>query len=118
MVLPSLRRQKDIALLYDKARRFRFPYLTLLIVPSHDGSTRFLVVASRKVGKAVERNRARRRARALLSLASKRLQGQWWIGVICRRELLAAKWSEVGAQVERALSQAGALGPDPPALTE
>ncbi len=109
MVLPSLRRRKDINHFFASATRFRFPDLTLLIAPSRDGVTRCLIVAGRKVGKAVQRNRARRRVRALLTAAAPGLRGSWWIGVVCTRQLLMTQWADLLSRVEGALTQAGAL---------
>ncbi|MEX1280920.1 MAG: ribonuclease P protein component [Acidimicrobiia bacterium] len=62
-----LRRRADFERLFATGHRVRRGGITVLCAPSSDGETRVAVIASRKVGSAVRRNRAKRRLRAILA---------------------------------------------------
>lgn len=58
--------QKEIRTIFNKARRvYSDPGLVLLLHPSTQEYGRILVITSRKVGNAPERNKIRRRLKAL-----------------------------------------------------
>jgi ribonuclease P protein component len=108
-VLPSLRRRKDVSSFLAAAKRFHCKDFTLLVSPSADGVSRCLVVAGRKAGKAVQRNRARRRMRAVIALLSPKLSGNWWIGIICGPDVCSARWQSLLMQTQQALELAGVV---------
>lgn len=57
---------REIRTIFNKARRaYSDPGLVLLVHPSTQAHGRILVITSRKVGNAPERNRIRRRLKAL-----------------------------------------------------
>ncbi len=63
--MPALTRQ-EIAQLFIKARRVvRHPGLDILMAPATSSLGRIVVVTSRKVGNAPERNKVRRRLKAI-----------------------------------------------------
>jgi ribonuclease P protein component len=55
-----IRRTSDFAFIYKKGARFRGTYFSLIYLPSASGLSRLGVVAGRKVGGAVVRNRVKR----------------------------------------------------------
>jgi ribonuclease P protein component len=55
-----IRRKSDFAFIYRKGVRFRGTYFSLIYLPSLSGHSRLGVVAGRKVGGAVVRNRVKR----------------------------------------------------------
>jgi len=58
--------QRDIRTIFRKARRvYQGPGLDLLLYPSPVDTGRLLVVTSRKIGSAPQRNRVRRRLKAI-----------------------------------------------------
>ncbi len=70
--MPSIAREitrfskKEIDKLFQRARRvLRNPALTVLIAPRQKDFGRILIIASRKVGNAPERNKVRRRLKTL-----------------------------------------------------
>jgi ribonuclease P protein component len=74
--------------------------------------TRVGITASRKVGNAVARNRARR----LLREAARRLYGRiedgWDIVLVARRSLVRANFAQVDAALRLMLDRAGVLQSD------
>jgi ribonuclease P protein component len=58
-----IRKKKDFDTIYKNGNRFRGKYLTLVYLDNHLAFSRLGVVASRKVGGAVMRNRIKRRMR-------------------------------------------------------
>jgi ribonuclease P protein component len=55
-----LRRRAEFQRVFDAGRRAHGRYLTIVFAPSPAGGSRLGIVASRKVGNAVVRNRAKR----------------------------------------------------------
>jgi ribonuclease P protein component len=103
----SLRRQKDIRRLYDSGRVSRSADLVLVCARNQSGVCRILVVASRKVGGAVRRNRAKR----LLREAHRHLRplGDFQgadLALIARREAAARTTREIMEQLYNLYLQA------------
>ena len=59
-----VRRRTEFQRVFDSGYRVSSRYFTLLVAP-HEGATRLGIVASRKLGDAVRRNRAKRLIREL-----------------------------------------------------
>jgi ribonuclease P protein component len=108
-VLPRLRRRKDVSHLFATGRRFRLAHCLLVVAPARDGTKKCLLVAGRRVGKAVHRSRARRRLRALAGQLAGKLAQPCWLGLVAHASLVQAPWGELVAEVEAALRAAGLL---------
>lgn len=95
-----LRRTSDVRRVYDEGRSWTHPLLVLVARPNGLDFSRVGVTASRRVGSAVARNRAKR----LMREAARRLYPQfdagWDVMLIARARLLKVK----GPQVEEALA--------------
>ncbi|WP_420403145.1 ribonuclease P protein component [Nisaea sp.] len=78
--------------------------------PDHDGPLRVGYTASRKVGGAVQRNRARRRLRAVVHdvLNTMAAPGHEFV-LIARANTLSRSYDGLVADLRRALSKVGAL---------
>lgn len=80
----------------------------VLRVDVNEGN-RFGFVSSRKVGGAVERNRARRRLRSLVRDNIDRLLSGVWLVLVARKPTTRARWEELEKSWDRLAEQAGIL---------
>ncbi|OQW96864.1 MAG: ribonuclease P protein component [Verrucomicrobia bacterium A1] len=102
-----LTRTTDFQQAYAQGRRWIGRYMVLWLREGEGASLRLGVVASRKVGHAVQRARAKRLLREAYRLNRYRFSGLCDIVLIARRSILEAKWVEV---VDELLRLAGAAG--------
>lgn len=72
-------------------------------------SLRLGVVASRVVGNAVQRNRAKRRLREVWRLNRHRFRGDLDVILVARRSILKASWDDVNGDLLRLAKRAGIL---------
>lgn len=86
--------------------------MVLWLRESEDASLRLGVVASRKTGEAVARNRARRRLREAFRLHRHRFHGKADVILIARRSIVDAAWKDIEADLLRLAVAAGILSPD------
>lgn len=96
---------------YDSGKKLvaRHAIIFLHAAEATDG-VRVGVVASRKVGGAVKRNRAKR----LLRQAARRIAPRWidrhiWVVLIAKASIVEARASEIEDDIERALIAGGEL---------
>lgn len=102
--METIRASGEIDRLFREGRRVAHPLVTVLVAPREDGQTgRVAVVAGRKIGGAVRRNRAKR----VLREACRRAGGPWQ-GV----DVVLAARSQTGDATPQELDAAiaGALG--------
>lgn len=106
-----VRRPGEFKRVFDLSLRTKGRYLTLLVGPNTAGTTRLGIVASRKLGDAVRRNRAKRLIRELFR-RSHQPQGKGFdLVVIPRRELFDAEYASLEADFRLALKRAAARVP-------
>ena len=70
------------------------------------------VVASRKIGNAVKRNRAKRRLREAFRINRHRFRGQADIILIARRAIIQAAWKDIEQELLDLAGRAGLLAPE------
>jgi ribonuclease P protein component len=118
-----LRHRSDVQRVQRQGRRFRHPLAILLVSPSSaiasekagteemDGQlmSRFAFVASRRVGSAVTRNRAKRLLREALRSHIKNIQPGWDGMFIAREATPQASMPEIEKAVGSLLSRAKIL---------
>lgn len=106
----SLRRKKDFQRLYEHGSNFRSRNVVLIFERLDDRPFRVGVVASRKVGKAVKRNRAKRWLReAQRELRTRsRLEGVHLV-LIARRSAPSAGYHQIRDEISRMYEHAGLL---------
>lgn len=82
-------------------------YLVLYARPNHCGRNRVGITASKKLGKAVVRNRVRRRLREVYRLNEERFSAGWDIVVVARSRCIHADFQKL---TEAYLTLAGKAG--------
>jgi ribonuclease P protein component len=102
---PRLRRNAEFALVYTRGRKLVAPALVLFLLESAPDH-RVAFVASRKVGGAVQRNRAKRLLRAaLVSVETGAPTVGGWLVLVARRDILKLTSGQVGDQLRELLGR-------------
>lgn len=118
MLPPShrLRRASDLAYVRRKGRPWSSGLFVLLAVPHHDEvaepATRFAIVAGRRVGNAVERNRIKRRTREIVRRQLPAIESGYDCMIIARAATAQASFTEMEADLLRLLCRAKLIGSD------
>lgn len=105
-VLPRLTRRSDFQRMTRRARKAVTPGLILQAMAAGDGPPHVGFTASRKIGNAVARNRARRRLRAAVNdvLANQAAAG-WHYVLIARQGTLTRDYDVLLADLTGALGR-------------
>ena len=90
-----IRRRPDFERIYTSGAKVHGRFMTLFVMENGTPAPRFGVAATRKMGSAVERNRAKRRARELFR--RKKDIGGLDIVIVPRREMLDAPFATLEA---------------------
>lgn len=94
-----LRRSADLSRVRQKGRSRRHALAVLIVHPNELDVSRFAFVASRRVGKAVRRNRARRLLREAVRLQLAEIQPGWDCLLIARHPTPEASIGDVETAV-------------------
>ena len=109
----SLKRHKEFRYTYRVGRSHSLPLLTLVVAKSRSATVRVGFSVSKRVGNAVQRNRAKRRMRACISPMVDRLRGGCNIIFVAKPEVLDAPFSELQQQMETLIKRAGLRREEP-----
>jgi len=90
-----IRRRPEFERIYSGGAKIHGRFMTLFVMPNNTGTPRFGVAATRKLGSAVERNKAKRRARELFR--RRKNIGGLDIVIVPRREMLDAPFATLEA---------------------
>jgi ribonuclease P protein component len=90
-------------------RSFADPLVVLVALPNDQGPSRFAVSAGRRIGNAVQRNRAKRLIREAVRAILQEIKPGWDVVLVARRPLPEAKFYEVEAAVRSLFSRANLL---------
>ena len=103
----SLKRHKEFRYTYARGRSQSTPLYTLVYVRSRNESVRIGFSVSKRVGNAVQRNRAKRRMRAALTPMIANIAGGFNVIFVAKPEVLDAPFAELIRQMESLLQRAG-----------
>jgi ribonuclease P protein component len=104
-----VRRRGEFQRVFNLSLRAKGRYLTVLVAPNEAGTTRLGIVASRKLGDAVRRNRAKRLIRQIFrQTPSLPVRPGIDVVVIPRRELFDAAYSSLESDFRRTLERCAA----------
>ncbi len=95
--------------IYRKGKSAVSPWLVLYCQKNRQGRTRLGVTVSTKLGKAVVRNRVRRRLREIWRLNQDALQPGWDIILVARGRSVHASYKKLNDTYLRLLEETGLL---------
>jgi len=98
-----IRKQNDFIALYKKGKRYKGKYFILINYPNECGFSRFAVVASKKTGSAVKRNRIKRRMRALFRQNKNLFIIPMDLIAISKAEIYGAPWKKLEEEYHKAV---------------
>jgi len=99
-----LRKKKDFLHLYKQGKRYRGKYFILIYLSNELAFSRVAIVASKKFGNAVQRNRTKRWLRTLFRRNKELLKGPFDMIFIPRKEMHEAKWQHLVNDYQTALT--------------
>ena len=102
-----LRRASDVRRVYDDGQSWPHPLLVLVTRPNGLDFSRVGVTASRRVGTAVARNRAKRLLREAARHLYPRFEAGWDVMLIARAGILKVKEPQVEEALASLLRRAG-----------
>lgn len=107
-----VRRRSEFTRVFDLALRASGRYFTVLMAPNTSGTTRLGIVASKKLGDAVRRNRAKRLIREVFRQDNPLPAGQGVdLVVIPRRELFDAAYASLQSDFRAVVKRCAARLP-------
>lgn len=104
-----LRRSADVDRVWQQGQSWRHPLAVLLVNPNAKDVSRFAFVASRRVGKAVARNRAKRLLREVVRRHLSEIKSGWDCLFVARKATPEASFAEVEAAVLQLMARADLL---------
>lgn len=104
-----LRHSADIQRIRQSGRSWRHPLAILLVLDSPNDVSRFAFVASRRVGNAVVRNRAKRLLREAVHHRLPAICAGKDCVFIARHRMTSAKFADVDKAVAQLFAQSGLL---------
>lgn len=109
----SLKRHKEFRYTYARGRSQSLPLFTLVYVKSRNDSVRIGLSVSKRIGNAVQRNRAKRRMRAALTPLLHEIAGGFNVIFVAKPAVLDAPFPELGKQMETLLKRTGLWREEP-----
>lgn len=109
MKLRSLTQNYQFLRAYKSKKVYVSPMLVTYVVPKKYGGICLGITTNKKLGCAVERNRARRIVRAAVTELLSESTESAHIVVVCRQAILNKKSTDVREVMRKHLSQAGIL---------
>jgi ribonuclease P protein component len=104
-----LTRQKDFLRVKQDGKTIHHNLVVLAYTQNDTEVSRFAVVASKKIGNAVTRNRVRRRFKACLQEYWHSLKPGWDLIFYSRTPVVEADFQEIKIAIKHLLTQAGVL---------
>jgi ribonuclease P protein component len=102
---------------FERVRRYgksyAHPFIVLIALPNEMDNSRFAIAAGRSIGKAVQRNKAKRILREVLRPLIPNIAAGWDVVFLARKSISNAGYSQIEAALSSLLSQANLLEKTP-----
>ncbi len=102
-----LTKSEDFKKVKNSGSVFSHPIVKMAVLQNELPHSRFAVITSKIIGNAVERNRCKRRMRAVINLFKSDCKPGWDVIMIIRKKFTRSNTSEIQAAVESLFLQAG-----------
>ena len=99
----------DFRRIYGKGKSFQGPALVSYVMKNRAGICRIGITTSKKIGNAVERNRARRVIRAAYGMIEDRICGDYDFVFVARSKTKYVKSTQLALLMLSQLKQAGVI---------
>ena len=103
----SIKENRDFKRLYYRGKSFVSPYFVLYVAKGRKGKVRVGVTAGKKIGCAVNRNRAKRVIRAAFSDCFGNISKGYDFVIVARTKILNVKSYDVAKHLKMQLGAAG-----------
>jgi ribonuclease P protein component len=104
-----LRRSIDFQRVREEGKSYTHRLLVLIVNPNPEGELRIGISAGKSIGKAVTRNKTKRRIRASMNEFIKNLQTGWDLVFLARKPIITAEYKKIMEAVHDLLEQAGII---------
>lgn len=104
-----LRRNEDFQRVRREGRSFAAPWLVLMVARNELATTRYGFAVGKRIGKAVVRNRVKRRLREVLRLRRDTVAAGWDVVLIARDPLTHVTFEQLDQAVAQLLRRAHLL---------
>ena len=105
-----LTRASQFSQVYNRGKSWAVPYLAVKLLSNQLDYYRCGIVVSKKIGKAVARNRVRRRLREIIRQMA--IEPGWDIIFVARPEIINAEFAAIKDAITGIFSRAGLLSED------
>lgn len=105
----TLKRNRDFSRLYNKGKSHVAPSVVVYVLKSRVHRVRLGITTSKKIGNAVERNRARRVIREAFRKLLPRIRPGFDLVFVARKKTTQVKSTEVSVAMEKLLRDANLL---------
>ncbi len=102
-----INKKKEYNNIYKKGKKIPGKYMVLFITNGEREHGRYGIVTSKKVGNAVQRNRAKRRLREVVYRNMNNIKGSIDVVIVARPAIRAASFDEVNNEYIRVMRKAG-----------
>ena len=109
MKIQTLKENKDFRRLYYRGKSKAADCLVTYAMKSRTRGCRIGITTSKKIGGAVERNRARRVIRAAYASLAPEIQGNWDFVFVARSKTSRVKMQDVLLQMRRQMKALGVI---------
>lgn len=107
--LPPLNRNTDFRRLYWRGKSMATPVLVCYAMKNRTGNTRIGITTGKKIGKAVQRNRARRVIREACRVYLPQMKAGYDLVFVARTRTVFSKTPEVVTAMGKCLTALGVL---------
>ena len=105
----TIKNNCDFRRLYARGKSFQSPALVSYVMKNRAGICRVGITTSKKIGNAVERNRARRVIRAAYSMLEDKICGNYDIVFVARTKTIFIKSNDLADVMLTHLKKAGVI---------